>query len=174
MIGTFNRTITSTSSNISLVVVVTNYNVTDAPRITIDTGVTYGHAISNWINQTLTVVEHLPLLELNCHIKANPWVHQVLWYRIPDPTVTGGGVEMDLLMSDTTTTGNIHSISENATTVSASVSITLTNHNQTLRLINVHRSHSSNYRCVSTNTINTTHSDMLLLNVACKFSSAFG
>ena len=135
----------------------------------------------NWTNlsRSLLVAEHSALFELNCHIKANPWIDQVIWHvngapitppitSLPDPFYSS-----TISASTFSAQFEAHASSKRAPLASSSSHHTpviyLTNHNQTLRIENVARFHAGHYQCSARNAINLTHSEMVQLNVACKY-----
>ena len=131
-------------------------------------------------HRSLLVREFAPILELNCHIKANPWIDQVQWY------VNGVSI------TNAIATESSHPIQSNEQFYSSSIvvydngdsqtgvkrrksqshshgpTLYLTNHNQTLRFENVPRYFTGQYQCAARNVINESRSETIQLNVACK------
>ena len=56
-----------------------NYNINDLSLIQFERNVNVDD-VEQPEQKILTITEDLLSLELNCHIKANPWIDQVLWY----------------------------------------------------------------------------------------------
>ena len=127
---------------------------------------------SEKIKKSVLVPEYFPLFELNCHIKANPWIDQVVWYvngAIIMPTITL--VEPFYLPSISTSTFSAQFEAATNARINQNNNqpvLYLTNHNQTLRIENVHRFHFGLYQCEASNAINISRSEMVELNVACK------
>ncbi|KAI2798001.1 hypothetical protein BLOT_013912, partial [Blomia tropicalis] len=131
-------------------------------------------------HRSLLVREFAPILELNCHIKANPWIDQVQWY------VNGVSI------TNAIATESSHPIQSNEQFYSSSIvvydngdsqtgvkrrksqshhngpTLYLTNHNQTLRFENVPRYFTGQYQCAARNVINESRSETIQLNVAYK------
>ena len=149
-----------------------------------------GGTSSSNLPKSLLVGEHSPLLELNCHIKANPWIDQVIWHVNGAPitptssstsaslepfyssavaavTYSHAQFEAHSKRTSSSSTQNHSQLPPPLTPLPPS-SIYLTNHNQTLRLENVARLHAGQYQCAARNLINVTFSEPVQLNVACK------
>lgn len=134
----------------------------------------------NLNEKRLILMERYPLLELNCHIKANPWIHRLVWYWneaiIEQQTITlyrGPSINLSRWPSSESTfpfafKERSHHQQEIESIQSA---IHLLNHNQTLRIENIHRLHSGYYHCKAFNSINGSSSEIVKLNVACKSKS---
>lgn len=128
----------------------------------------------------LILTERYPLLELNCHIKANPWIHQLIWYWnetiIEQQTITQNhwpSINLSRWSSSesifsSTFKDRSHRQQEIESIQSA---FYLLNQNQTLRIENIHRLHSGYYHCKAFNSINGSSSEIVKLNVACKSKS---
>lgn len=135
------------------------------------------------LRKSFLVGEHSPLLELNCHIKANPWIEEVIWHVDGGPIVAVAGSSHEPFYSSAISASTFNaqfeahpkrtSSSSSQQHSSSLANIYLTNHNQTLRLENVARVHAGLYQCVARNAINVTFSEAVQLNVACKCDAFF-
>ena len=139
-----------------------NYNINDLSLIQFERNVNVDD-VEQPEQKILTITEDLLSLELNCHIKANPWIDQVLWY-LNDTVIN---VVDDYEQKFESLSSSIHDLSSN-------IAITfkyfdLFNHNQTLLLKTINRFHHYGYyRCKAVNSINESFSEIIKLNVACK------
>lgn len=126
------------------------------------------------VGKSLLVAELSPLFELNCHIKANPWIDQVMWYvdgAVITPAITTMEPFYSSAISTLTFSAQFEQQQLSSRVYSAQTqapALHLTNHNQTLRIENVHRFHAGRYQCAARNAINISRSEMVELNVACK------
>lgn len=136
-----------------------NYNINDLGLIQFERNFNVDD-VEQPEQKIITIAEHLLSLELNCHIKANPWIEKVLWYL--NDTIIDVVDDYEKELENLSST--IHDI-----TIS-SHHFHLTNHNQTLRLKTINRFiHSGYYRCKAFNSINESFSEIIKLNVACKY-----
>lgn len=135
------------------------------------------------------IVEGESDIELNCHIKANPWVDEIIWYlddAVPITTSLFTAFDLSLYYLQNRTSmpaGGVLSLPPLPRSQSEQSdddadddqpSIQLDNHNQTLRIVNAqHRFHNRTYRCAARNEIERTMSEAIIITVACKLACLF-
>lgn len=100
---------------------------------------------------------------MECHVKANPPVKEVVWLHEDRPIHSLMSGDPNMLPDDPT----LPTLSSSSLSMAIGSTVIMTN--QSLVIQKVHRSHRGRYQCVAFNEQGETVSDPLYLKVNCKY-----